>query len=107
MIRSSLFLAIFVSMSLGAFAVNADDKPASKPFFDHPITIPGTVQMHWFDKGGEGIAYHESDDRNANGEVRKGEGVDIARSGGDFYLGWVTGDEWVRYSLNVADHGRV
>ncbi len=104
MIRSSLFLATIVSMSLGALAVHADDKPASKPFFDHPITIPGTVQMHWFDKGGEGVAYHESDDRIANGEVRKGEGVDIARSGGDFYLGWVTGDEWVNYSLNVADH---
>jgi len=100
----SLLIPLITSLCLAAPTANAEDKPASTPYFDHPITIPGTVQMHWFDKGGEGVAYHEADDRNANGEVRKGAGVDIARSGGDFYLGWMAGDEWVRYSLNVADH---
>jgi len=100
----SLLVPVAISLCLPALTAHAEDKLASTPFFDHPITIPGTVQMHWFDKGGEGVAYHEADDRNANGEVRKGEGVDIDRSGGDFYLGWMAVDEWVRYSLNVADH---
>ena len=98
------FIATLLPLAMATVAAAGDDKqPTSTPFFDYPITIPGTVQMHWFDKGGEGVAYHESDERNANGEVRKGEGVDIARSGGDFYLGWMAGDEWVNYSLNVAD----
>ncbi len=100
----SLLVPVVTSLCLAALTTHADDKTASSPFFEHSISIPGTVQMHWFDKGGEGVAYHEADNRNANGEVRKGAGVDIARSGGDFYLGWMTGDEWVRYSLNVADH---
>ncbi len=75
-----------------------------RPFFDHPVTIPGTLQMHWFDQGGQGVAYHDSDPGNPSKEARTDEGVDFGRDGGDIYLGWLAPDEWASYTLNVADH---
>jgi hypothetical protein len=57
---------------------------------DGPQTIPGRVQCAYFDLGGEGVAYHDSDPTNhgsgalnpANGEYlnefRMDEGVDIS-----------------------------
>jgi hypothetical protein len=66
-----------------------------KPFQDSmhrggPQTIPGRVQCAYYDLGGEGVAYHDSDATNhgsgalnpANGEYlnefRRHEGVDIS-----------------------------
>ena len=95
-------------------------------------TIPGKIQCEWYDKGGEGIAYHDSDSVNngsgklnpPNGnplnEFRMNEGVDISytKKGaiddnpfnryepltGQLYLGWTVPGEWFNYSL-VANEG--
>jgi hypothetical protein len=52
-------------------------KYSAVPFADSsyeqaPQTIPGKVQCEYYDLGGEGIAYHDSDDINSGrGEKQK------------------------------------
>jgi hypothetical protein len=95
--------------------------------------IPGRVQCEWYDPGGEGISYHDSDSVNngsgklnpANGEFlnefRMQEGVDISytKSNGtddnpyndimpemnQLYVGWTVPGEWIRYTVHVKESG--
>lgn len=112
------------------YSLNAQIK--SIPY-NHPQIIPGKVQCEFYDIGGEGIAYHDSDSSNngsgklnpANGdfynEFRMKEGVDISytKTNGiddnpyntvkpqmkQLYVGWTVPGEWIRYSVEVTDTG--
>ncbi len=93
--------------------------------------IPGRVECAYYDLGGEGVAYHDSDAKNngsgtlnpANGtylnEFRMREGVDtsytkfhdeIDNSKHDLvqppedqlYVGWTVPGEWFRITVQVA-----
>ncbi|MGH2647021.1 MAG: hypothetical protein ACRDE8_05605, partial [Ginsengibacter sp.] len=94
-------------------------------------TIPGKIQCEFYDKGGEGIAYHDSDSINngsgklnpANGnylnEFRMKEGVDISYTKTNnidnnpfnkreplmdqLYVGWTVPGEWIHYTVNVNE----
>ncbi len=96
--------------------------------------IPGKIQCEYYDAGGEGVAYHDSDSINsgsgrlnpANGaylhEFRIGEPVDISytksRSIDDnnynrvkpemdqLYVGWTNPGEWTKYTVDVKKTGR-
>ena len=74
------------------------------PFSGTPAPIPGTVEMENFDKGGEGIAYHDDEITNKGNLYRLSDGVDIgsAQDGGHS-LGWVMADEWTKYTVDVAN----
>jgi hypothetical protein len=107
------------------------------PFIDSvkafvPLSFPGKMECEFYDKGGEGIAYHDSDPQN-NGsgglntgptyydKFRKGEAPDISYTkfeGQDnspynmvtplpsqLYLGWIEPGEWTKYSVDVAESG--
>jgi hypothetical protein len=112
---------------------------SGKPFEDSvfhvgPQTIPGRVQCAYYDLGGEGVAYHDSDAINhgsgvlnpANGdylnEFRMKEGVDIsyikfttqidnnlynlvAPPPGMLYVGWTEPGEWFNLTVNVKRAG--
>jgi hypothetical protein len=96
--------------------------------------IPGRVQCAYYDRGGEGVAYHDSDAKNngsgglnpANGsylnEFRMREGVDIsytkfhdaidnnpynlvAPPEGQLYVGWTEPGEWFNLTVNVERAG--
>ena len=76
--------------------------------YNLPRALPGTIQAEHFDKGGEGIAYHETDTTNNGGAFRTTEGVDIQNTqdtGGGYDVGWTTGGEWLEYSVNVTTAG--
>jgi Carbohydrate binding module (family 6) len=96
-------------------------------------SIPGKIECEFYDKGGESVAYHDSDSINngsgklnpANGnflnEFRMYEGVDISytKPGGidnnpfnkmqpvlaQLYLGWTEPGEWVNYTIKVKKTG--
>ncbi len=69
------------------------------------IPIPGTIEAENFDKGGEGIAYHDNEATNTLGAFRA-EGVDIENcSEGGFNLAYSNNDEWTEYTVNVASTG--
>jgi hypothetical protein len=114
-----------------------DPKPAYKgtPFHDSvysggPQTIPGRVKCAYYDLGGEGVAYHDSDAKNngsgalnpANGtylnEFRMNEGVDtsytkfrdqidnnpfnvVQPEPNQLYVGWTEPGEWFNMTVNV------
>jgi len=96
--------------------------------------IPGKVQCAYYDSGGEGVAYHDSDAKNngsgalnpADGtylnEFRKNEGVDISYTKfhdqidnspydlvtppeNQLYVGWTEPGEWFNITVNVARAG--
>jgi hypothetical protein len=100
-----------------------------KPYQNKPQQIPGRVECEYYNEGGEGIAYHDSDTTNngsgklnpANGnylnEFRMHEGVDISytkahdidnnpynkvpRDLDKLYVGWTVPGEWINYTVNI------
>ena len=99
------------------------------PYQNKIQVIPGRVECEFYNEGGEGIAYHDSDSINngsgklnpANGtylnEFRMKEGVDISytkphgiddnpynrvpRDMGQLYVGWTKPGEWINYTVRV------
>ena len=73
-----------------------------------PISVPGTIQAEFFDKGGDGVTYHDS---NSEKEGEDGvyrddcEGVDIVNGNGGKVIGYTNTDEWLEYTVNVAKAG--
>jgi len=98
-------------------------------------TIPGKLQCEYYDTGGEGIAYHDTDTINegsgglnpADGKYlngfRKNEAVDISYTKMDerkidnnpfnfvepenaqLYIGWTSPGEWTKYTVNIKKSG--
>jgi len=72
-----------------------------------PHHVPGTVEAEDFDEGTEGVAYHESDTKTADG-YRSGHAVDIRGDGsasGGYYIGDVQPGEWMCYTIEVDEAG--
>jgi hypothetical protein len=116
---------------LGDREVRAGRYPG-KPFQGRLQPIPGQLECEFYDEGGEGVAYHETDGRNhGSGELNKGsanrdnfrkeESVDVSYTKNDwdnsefnrvpqelgrFYLGWTARGEWVRYTVDITKAGR-
>jgi hypothetical protein len=98
-------------------------------------TIPGKLQCEYYDFGGEGIAYHDSDTINSGSgrlnpadgsylnEFRIKEAVDISYTKfrdpaidnnnynlvepekDQLYVGWTLPGEWTKYTVKVAKAG--
>ena len=86
--------------------------PAQSPFKGTPFAVGATtattIQAEGFDKGGEGVAYHDVESVNRGGAYRLNDGVDIeatADSGGGYHVGYTKPGEWVEYTVNVAASG--
>lgn len=102
-------------------------------FTQTPQQIPGRVECELYNAGGEGSAYHDSDEINngsgklnpANGsylnEFRMREGVDISYTKeknidntiynkvqpemNSLYVGWTVPGEWINYDVAVERGG--
>jgi hypothetical protein len=80
------------------------------PFNGTAFAAPGTWQAEDFDRGGEGVAYHDAVPGNAGGQYRTSEDVDIVTPGagtnatGHAVNNFETG-EWLEYTINVATAG--
>ncbi|HEQ71263.1 MAG TPA: carbohydrate-binding protein [Spirochaetia bacterium] len=74
---------------------------ASKPFGSEPLALPGRIDLAGYDRGGEGVAYHDLSPGNSGGGVRE-EDVDLSPSPeGDAYLSHIQPGEWVAYTVTV------
>jgi len=69
----SALVALAFAAPLGAYA-------ASTPYSGTPIALPATIPAVNFDKGGEGVAYHDLSSGNLGGLFRTTESVDIYAS---------------------------
>jgi hypothetical protein len=100
-----------------------------------PQTIPGKLQCEYYDFGGEGIAFHDTDSTNSGSgrlnpadgsylhEFRINEAVDISFTKfrdpaidnspynvveplkDQFYVGWTAPGEWTKYTVLVEKTG--
>ncbi len=76
-------------------------------------TFPGIVQMENYDKGGEGLGFHDADMVNEGGLYRAEDGVDIVGIGcdkdaatcKDYAIGYTQAGEWLEYTVNVKETG--
>jgi hypothetical protein len=96
---------ISVTVSNGAAQPPGTSGPRS-PFHGSPIQIPGQFEAEDFDKGGEGVAYHDTTPGNQGGAYRTSEDVDIISP---YPLGFVVTNieagEWLTYTINVNKTG--
>lgn len=75
-------------------------------FLGAPFQVPGTVEAEDFDKGGEGLSYHDMDNKNIAGAYRPDEGVDIyALNKDQYHVGNALPGEWYEYTLDVQEEG--
>lgn len=80
------------------------EKKMSTPFTGSPAPVPGIIEAANYDLGGEGYAYHSNTTANQGGEYRN-DGIGIGGSGdpnNPYSIGWITPDEWLNYTVNVA-----
>jgi len=127
--RAIIILNIFVLIGTSAIAQTSAEK--SKPM--KLQQIPGKLDCEFYDLGGEGIAYHDTDEVNngsgklnpINGnplnEFRIKEAVDISYTKTDsiddtpytkvpikmkqLYVGWTQPTEWINYTVQVKKSG--
>lgn len=130
----SLFLLVVCSVGLSSLSAGAAEPYRGQPYHDTvyhgPQTIPGHVMCAYYDLGGEGVDYHDSDTANKGSgplnprdgsylnEFRMDEGVDISyikyRNDIDdnpfevshppkdlLYVGWTDPGEWFNLTVNV------
>jgi Carbohydrate binding module (family 6) len=100
---------------------------------DSVQTVPGKIQCEYYDEGGQGVAYNDSDAvNNGSGKLnpndgsylntfRMDEGVDISytkTNGTDnnayniveplmqqLYVGWTKPGEWINYTIEIKKAG--
>jgi len=80
---------------------------AEAPYGGTAAAIPGTVQAETYDTGGQGVAYSVSS-TNGSGNSYRTDGIDLEATtdtGGGYDMGWTTGGQWFRYTVNVATSG--
>lgn len=86
------------------YLYNTSIKTTYSEPFKTPITIPGIVELEEFDKGGEGVAFHDTDMDNSGNVYCSLEGVDLfSIAGGGYGVGWTHSGEWMQYTVNVKE----
>jgi len=130
--KKLLLSLLTVAFFCCAFIFQATD--AGKPWQNKMQELPGRLECEFYNTGGEGVAYHDSDSTNngsgklnpANGtflnEFRMKEGVDISytkahdhiddnpynkvpRDMNKLYVGWTQPGEWINYTVKVTKSG--
>ena len=142
-LRSSLrwpaLLALFATAALCASKTNYLKNYKGTPYQDSRYQggaqkIPGRVECSYYDRGGEGVAYHDADAKNngsgglnpADGtylnQFRMDEGVDISYTKfhdqiddspydlvkppeNQLYVGWTEPAEWFNITVRVSHAG--
>jgi hypothetical protein len=96
---------------------SAAQPPASSiytgtPYTGAAIAVPKVIEAEYFDKGGEGVAYHDVSSGNSGGQLRTSENVDITTSpaaalspGGQYVINNFQNGEWLAYSITVPVGG--
>ena len=80
---------------------------AEGPFGGTPAAVPGTVQAENYDTGGQGVAY-SANSVNGTANSYRSDGIDLettSDTGGGYDLGWTSGAQWFKYTVNVATAG--
>jgi len=130
---STIYLFLIVCLTATACQSNSTGELYAGKAFHKVQEIPGKIQCEYYDLGGEGIAFHDSDAVNSgSGNLNKGndtlstfradEAVDISYTKfhdqidnspynvvnpeeNQLYVGWTEPGEWTKYSVEVKSTG--
>src|SRR5687767_14689186 len=69
-------LVLLIGALLGSAAM-APTRGDAAPYGSAPFDVPATIEAEHFDRGGEGVGYHDLVSRNTGKQFRRNEGVDI------------------------------
>ena len=84
----------------------ASGTPAQMPYTGSPSATGQTIEAEDYDKGGEGVGFHDLDVANRGGRYRTADGVDVEAGGSNgFFVGYGAAGEWAEYTVNVATAG--
>jgi hypothetical protein len=141
--KTKISISIFITFCLALLnscQSNSIGEYKGKPYFDAvchsgPQIIPGKLQCEFYDIGGEGIAFHDSDSINSGSgrlnpadgsylnQFRINEPVDISYTKfrdpaidnnpynlvepekDQLYVGWTLPGEWTKYTVIVKKSG--
>ena len=82
----------FIIFNILLLLITVSSAAASQtPYSGTALKVPGTIQAENFDKGGEGVAYHDTEKANQGNQYRPADGVDIEKTsdtGGGYNIGW-------------------
>ena len=94
----------FVNLNYVTFVLK--EEYVKEPFNGTAHLIPGRIEAEEYDKGGEGLGYHEA---NANGNqgsaTLRNDEVDIEATqdvDGEYNIGYTLTGEWLEYIVNVT-----
>jgi hypothetical protein len=89
------------------FKLVAASAPVDTPYLS-PFGINQIIPAAQYDKGGEGISYHDTTAGNQGGDnYRPGDGVDIQKGGATGnVVAYAVAGEWLQYTLNVPATGQ-
>jgi len=129
---SKLYVVVLGLFVLSSFS---GEKYKGKPWNNRAQEIPGKIQCEFYDQGGEGVAFHDSDTINSGSghlnpadgtylnEFRMHEAVDISYTKfrdpaidnnpynkvepekDQLYVGWTKPGEWTKYTVNIKITG--
>jgi hypothetical protein len=100
------FTALNSALSGGSTSP-APSPSSPTPFTGTRIALPGRIEFENYDKGGEGVAYHDTTAGNSGGAYRTDD-VDIkitTDSSGAYNVKSVRATEWLSYSVTIAAAG--
>jgi len=131
-----LSLGLSISCQSGKKTASYRGSPYADSLYKAGVqSIPGRMQCEYYDFGGEGIAFHETDSINSGSgrynpadgsylhEFRMNESVDISFTKfrdpafdnnpynfvepekDQLYIGWTKPGEWTKYTVNVEKPG--
>lgn len=102
------YLAENKGVNLTGLATGETAEPIPQEPFKE-LTIPGKIQMEDFDVPGIGKdndSYYDADSKNnGTSSYRKDTGVDLYDKATGVVLGYIEKDEWLEYTVNVAETG--
>ena len=102
--------AAVILLSFAAAAAAPMGAAAYSPYSGTPVAISGTIEAERFDRGGEGVGYHDQTWPNDNGQFRPNEGVDIRADprapGNNWIVTSIEVGEWLAYTVDVTVAGQ-
>lgn len=78
---------------------------ASAPYRPTRVAFGALIQAEDYDRGGEGVAYHDRDPQNRGGRHRPGDAVDLEPTddgAAGHIVGWTQAGEWLNYTVDVT-----
>ncbi|HEY3371297.1 MAG TPA: discoidin domain-containing protein [Prolixibacteraceae bacterium] len=91
---------------LSTCEVNVLSSTAKKAYPDGSgQKIPGTINVTYFDQGGEGVGYHDLTTANDGTGIRMDQGVDTGVLLPDGNIGGIATNEWLEYTVDVLEEG--